>query len=196
MNLLLYRCPEDLTVDGVKYPINSDHRTSILFELAVQDAGLSEADLVGFMLDMYFVGEYPSRLDKAIEEVLKFYTLSSIRKNRRALEGSGSPGKHKQLYSFEYDQEFILSSFMEAYNIDLTSETLHWWKFRVLFDNLPESTSIKEIVNIRGTKISSDMSKEERKRINKLKRIHELPVNRMTKEERDLDFNDGMSGMF
>lgn len=57
------------------------------------------------------------------------------------------------------DGEFIVSSFQQAYGIDLTSCEMHWHRFRALLDGLPDDTKLARIMSYRGY----DPSDEKRK---------------------------------
>ena len=53
----------------------------------------------------------------------------------------------KALYSFEYDYPFILSGFLQCYQINLkTIDYMHWWEFRCLFQGLPKQDKMELIV--------------------------------------------------
>ena len=45
---------------------------------------------------------------------------------------------------------------------------MHWWKFRILFDGLPEDTEIKQRMMYRGIDLRMIKSKDERSRIRKI----------------------------
>ena len=43
--------------------------------------------------------------------------------------------KQKQIYSYEFDADYIYSAFLQQYKIDLNSiKYMHWWKFKDLFE--------------------------------------------------------------
>lgn len=199
MNWLINRCPESVDVNGVKYPIHSDFRTSISFELALSDPELTEEHKVLVALRLYYdyLPEDREGISEAFLSAFRFYNLGddfASKDDKDNLNGEESIRDSRSVYSYRYDTEYIFTSFMVAYNIDLsTVENLHWWKFKVLFNNLPEDTIMKKIIDIRTTKVSSSMSKDEKKRIIRLKKIYELPVG---VEVEDKEFNDSLSSMF
>ena len=52
---------------------------------------------------------------------------------------------NKRAYSFSQDAGDIYSAFLTCYGMDLTRiGYLHWWKFRTLFDSLPNDCEIKQ----------------------------------------------------
>lgn len=56
-------------------------------------------------------------------------------------------GRGKQIFSYEYDDEYIYGAFYEQYGIDLAYDKLHWWKFKALLKSLKDDT---EFVKIKG----------------------------------------------
>lgn len=195
MNILIDRNPTSVYIDDVEYPINHDHRTSILFEMAIKDPELSEMEKLSVALNLYY-DNIPKDIEKAWENIIWFYTLGEMDNKEKDKEGGQESNSFKEeIYSFEHDGDYIFSSFLTSYNIDLSEEDLHWWKFMKLFNTLPEDTIIKKIIEIRNTKISSKMSKEERDKWRRLKDIYKLPE----KENIDDDghnFGEAISALF
>ena len=103
---------------------------------------------------------------------------------------SEQSGSKKNLFSYEIDYPFILSGFLRDYGIDLnTVDYLHWWKFRMLFDGLSEDTEIKQRIMYRGIDLSDIKDKDERKRIAKIQRRIQLPVEVLS----DYDIGDAFA---
>lgn len=103
---------------------------------------------------------------------------------RYDLEGNVIPKKpkdstddEKPLYSLKYDSEFIFSSFMQAYNIDLIEEQgkLHWQKFNALLSGLPDGTKLIEVMKIRDWKPQKGESSKEKQKMRELQEEYALP---------------------
>ena len=178
MNMLIDLLPETVEIGGVDYRINSDFRTSILFEMLVTDEELEAKDKVIPALRLYYP-EIPPDIGEAVDKILWFYRCGKKEK-KTSESGEGAPPE--PVYSFDYDDDYIYAAFLEQYGIDLQDvENLHWWKFRALFKGLMDDTEFVKIMGYRSIKISNSMSKEQRKFYNEMKRIHALP--RSEKEE-------------
>lgn len=181
-NLLIDSLPDTVMVDGREFCINSDFRTSILFELMIVDKSLTNRQKLIQALTLYYEDNVPANADEAIRQILYFYSCGKEGKknkgsNRR--KGIASP-----IYSFEYDDGYIFSAFLDQYGIDLNEiEYLHWWKFKAMFDSLKSDNEIVKIMSYRATDLSTIKDKNERSRIARLKAIHALP-NNMTSEEK------------
>ncbi|HEM4630555.1 Gp15 family bacteriophage protein [Streptococcus suis] len=85
--------------------------------------------------------------------------------------------EEKPLFSIKYDGEYIFSSFMQAYNIDLIEEQgkLHWKKFNALLSGLPDGTKFVEVMKIRAWKPSKGDSAKEKQRMRELQEEYALP---------------------
>lgn len=76
----------------------------------------------------------------------------------------------------EKDAEYIYTSFMQAYNIDLYQEQgrMHWHKFKALLNGLPSDTIMQRIIQIRLWKPSKHESNEYKEQMKKLQSSYRL----------------------
>lgn len=83
----------------------------------------------------------------------------------------------ERLFSLKYDAEYIYSSFMQAYGIDLidSQNTLHWKKFNALLNGLPSDTKFAEVLKIRSYKPQKGDSKKYKESMKQLKKEYALP---------------------
>ena len=179
MNILLDRLPQ-YTPNG--FNIRTDFRESIKFELLMQDNKIDELDKVALALNLYYY-KTPTNIEKAIEDMLWFYKCGKEIKTSRT-EGK----KQNQIYSYEFDDQYIYSAYKSQYNVDLNSiKYLHWWKFKSMFEGLKNDNKIIEIMGYRAVDLNNIKDREEKKRYRKLKEIYALPDMR-TPEEKEADF--------
>ena len=182
-NIILDVLPETVEIDGAEYRINSDFRISILFELLMQDDEVGKRQKLIQGLKLYYP-EIPQNMTEAVEKMIWFYRCGKETENDRS--GSGGRGS-KQVYSFEYDDDYIYAAFLEQYGIDLQDvEDLHWWKFRALFKSLGEDTEFVKIMGYRSINITSKMSNEQREFYKKMQTVHALPIPDAEKEANEL----------
>ena len=179
MNILLDLLPETVEIGDVEYPINTDFRISILFELMMQDNSLSDKEKMQEAIRLYYP-EIPHDLEEAVEKLIWFYRCGKVekaKKNTASQEGEDTDTQERLVYSFEHDDRYIYAAFLSDYGIDLQDvEDLHWWKFRAMFLALNDSCEFKKIMGYRSMKITSKMSKEQRAFYEKMQRIHALPI--------------------
>lgn len=124
------------------------------------------------------------------EQVFKEYikiVKPSDQIDRYDIEGNILPKKPKNtddddeepVMSIKYDGEFIFSSFMQAYQIDLIEQQgkLHWQKFNALLSGLPDGTKMIEVMKIRSWKPSKGESQKEKSKMRELQEEYALPRN-------------------
>ena len=170
--------------------IRTDFRESIKFELLMQDRTLSDMDKIRIALNLYYYEpEKIQKIEQAIEDILWFYKCGKEDKNvDKEKEERIVKNKQKQIYSYEFDAEYIYSAFMEQYRIDLNSiKYLHWWKFKALFLSLNEEVLFSKIMGYRAININNIKDKDMKKHYKKMKKLYDLPDMR-TEEEKENDF--------
>lgn len=179
MNMLVDLLPETVEIDSEEYDINTDFRISIMFELLMQDDELEDSEKTMQALKLYYP-VIPENKAKAVEKIIWFYRCG---KEPDYCEANPDGTKQKQIYSFEHDAGYIYEAFLQEYGIDLQDiEDFHWWKFRSLFNGLPNTTEFVKIMEYRSVSITSKMSKEQKQFYKKMQAIHALPVSRKEKE--------------
>lgn len=183
-NIILDVLPETVDIDGAEYRINTDFRISILFELLMQDDEVGKRQKLIQGLQLYYP-EIPQNLTEAVDKMIWFYKCG--RESEEDRPGKSGNSNSKQVYSFDYDDDYIYAAFLEKYGIDLQDvEDLHWWKFRALFKALGEDTEIVKIMGYRSVDINSSMSKEQKAFYKKMQAVHALPIPDAEKEANEL----------
>ena len=179
MNILIDLVPTTVNIDNKEYEINSDFRTSILFELLMQDGTIEEDDKILMALQLYYP-DIPENIKKAIEQMLWFYRCD---KDVSSSKGNGKGKGVIQIYSFEYDDDYIYSAFLDQYNVDLQDiEYLHWWKFKAMFKALKDDNMIVKIMGYRSIDLSKVKDKEQKAYYKRMQKLYEIPI---CKDEKD-----------
>lgn len=186
-NILLDELPQ-FTESGLE--IRTDFRESIKFELLMQDKNLSEKVKIMQALQLYYYDVNKiTDIKKAIEEILWFYRCGKIEKNdSKSSNNEEKQENTKQIYSYEFDDEYIFSAFMEQYGVDLNEiEYMHWWKFKSLLNSLNENTQFVKIMGYRNMNIAKIKDKDMKSHYKKMQELYKLPDMR-TDEEKESDF--------
>ena len=183
-NILLDRLPQ-YTQSGLR--IRSDFRESIKFELLMQDNKLDKQSKVIQALRLYYYDlSKINDVKQAINEILWFYTCGKIEK--QTSQKNKEEKEIKQIYSYEFDDEYIYSAFMEQYKIDLNSiKYLHWWKFKALMNSLNDNTQFVKIMGYRSIDLAKIKDKDMKANYKKLKKQYALPDMR-TEQQKEADF--------
>lgn len=184
-NILLDRLPQ-YTKNGLK--LRTDFRESIKFELLMQDNKINEQTKILQALKLYYYDiSKITDIRQAINDILWFYACGKKEINVDNNE-KGNTDNNKQIYSYEFDDEYIYSAFMEQYKIDLNSiKYLHWWKFKALMNSLNENTQFVKIMGYRSIDLSKIKDKDMKLNYKKLKKQYALPDMRTIKQK-EADF--------
>lgn len=186
MNLLIDRLPFEH--NGLE--INTDFRVGILFELLMQDDSVSNEEKIILAIELYFSNNIEKALQnetEAINTILWFYSGGKNSTIKEKKEETKIETETKQIYSYEFDDDYIFSAFYQQYNIDLNSIKMHWWKFRALFKGLDDDIQFSKIMSYRAIDLSQIKDKEERAKYKKLKKIYALPDMR-SQEQKETEF--------
>lgn len=190
MNMLVDLLPQSVEIDTLKYPINTDFRVSILFEELMQDIEVPIEDKFDLAINLYYKHK-PHDKTKAVDRLLWFYRCGKELEQK----SSSSKADHKAIYSYEHDDEYIYSAFLEQYGIDLQDvEELHWWKFKAMFKSLRDC-KIVEIMGYRAMKIDAKIPKSQKDFYSRMKRLYKLPDNR-SEEEKEQAIVNVFSSLF
>lgn len=172
------RLPDSVTIDGIEYQINTGFRTSIEFELLVQEE-IEEELLLQKMLQLYYGNRIPPDVLQAVEKALWFYAGGNLEQNNTKHVERSRP------YSFEYDWDYIYAAFLEQFGVDLQDTEMHWWKFRAMFASLNDKVRFSEIIGYRTVKLDSKMPKQQKEFYKKMKKIYALPKNNVEQQRLD-----------
>ena len=143
--------------------------------------------------------------DFSIEEMSEVFksvfeehiSLSDVEDNHVEYDLAGNPmkttasddTKQRAPYDIRYDGDYIYSSFVQAYNMDLfdMQGKLHWRKFNALLSGLPEGTKLMEVIKIRKWKPQKGDSTEYKEEMRKLQKDYALPYDEDEIEEEEYE---------
>lgn len=165
--------PEYVEVEGKRYKINTDFRVAIECNRIAEDNSIGDLERALAVIYTLF-GEKgintPDHYEKLLELAQKYLLCG------KELEDNIN---EKPDMDFIEDMDYIEASFMSDYHIDLTNETMHWWKFNNLMNGLSNSEMgnccvLNRIRNLRTFDVSEIKDKKERDKILKAKKQVEL----------------------
>lgn len=183
-NMLIDYLPETVEIEGKVYPIETNFRIFILFEMMMQEPELSDTEKAMRGLELVYP-KVPDNLTAAVDGLLWFYSCGKRWREKKAESTEESSGL-QMVYSFEYDDDYIYSAFLTQYHIDLQDvEYLHWWKFKALLRTLSSDLEFSKIMEYRSIDISSGMTKEQRDFYRRKKELYALPLSAGEEEKVD-----------
>lgn len=174
MNPLYEKFPDYVEVRGRRCRIVTDFREWIKLSELLGSAGRLNGKVLDMVLGWYI--DPPDSVTEGVYALQRFLAAAELYENDgRSLEGNQGCGK--PVYSFEHDARCIYSDFLRCYGIDLEQVPyMHWWKFLILFEGLPQDTETKERIYYRSVNLNEIKDKEERKRIKEIKKRIALPT--------------------
>ena len=155
---MFYRLPYSLKIIKKEYAIRTDFRIFAEYEEEMQDRNEeNRKKAIAKVLSRF----YPAfseiiRLNLVEEAIKKFVWFYECGRKDYHRVKKGKTSKREEIYSFNYDDEYIYSAFLEKYRIDLTRVNLHWWKFQALLKGLGEC----EFTKIKGYRCYDGKDKE------------------------------------
>ena len=185
MNILTDKLPESVELFGSPVPVRADHRSCIRAIVALLDDDTldkDEAVCVAFRA-FYVREEFWMRFpEEALAVETEFLRGAPVPLLPGQKAGGGTT--NERAYSFLYDQTAIYAAFWQQYHIDLSQETLHWWRFKALLDHL-HGNHMAEIMCKRTAQEESGMTSEQKKQLRKEKALWRLPA--LAQETRQAD---------
>ena len=119
MSLLTDPLPQKVCIDDVTFDINTDFRTSILFEELILNEDINSIETRNKVLNLYFP-VVPENEDNALNAIMWFYSCGRPEEERESQNKTHESNKSiSDIYSFKYDDELIYSAFLYQYRIDL-----------------------------------------------------------------------------
>ena len=157
MNIITEKLPESVELNGKTYPINTDFKVWMTIEKLLGQR--SEQSLIKALCLCF--KKLPENPENALSAMIDF--LSGGEKAKK------SKGNSEKLYDFSQDSGRILSSFLQAYHIDLKNTSMHWFVFLNLLFNLPYDSPFSKAVYVRSIDLSLIKDKEQRKYYKRMK---------------------------
>lgn len=158
------------------YLIRTDFRIGIQIIQCLKDDEYDEAAKVATCLELLYGAGIPRDLNVAIAGLNWFMTCGDDHASDSSEECT------QEIYDFDVDSKLLYSAFMKSYGMDLTSVTMHWFKFVALMSDLSDS-AFAEVVGYRSMDIS-ELKGKQREKYARIKAKFALPT-RYSAEEKD-----------
>ena len=177
MSLLTSKLPTNISIDDIKFEINSNFRQSILFEELILNEDISKEEVQDKAIQLYYKQPIiQSYRPLALQGIIWFYSCGRSEEETTSRKEHYNNIKSSDIYSFKYDDEYIYSAFLDQYGIDLQDiDYLHWWKFKAMFKSLKSDNKIVEIMGYRSMDLNSIKDKEQKAFYKKMQDIYRLP---------------------
>lgn len=138
--------------------VRTDFRQGLKFFRIAENKELDENEKAWLFIRCFFGTDKTPPLN-GVFDFINWYVSGGEKKS-----GSGA-----RVFDFDIDAGRLYSAFIQVYNIDLKTVSLHWWDFLELFKSLPEGTVLHQIIELRGKKPKKGDSMEYRRELAKAK---------------------------
>lgn len=184
--------PSSVQFEGAEYNLALSFDNVLLAYAALQDEEMTFSDRLETYLSLIVADKLPAE-----EKWIEFYdslqgVLSLEQSSAVKYDINGDPmptarDDSEPDFDFDIDARYIYAAFMQAYGIDLYKEQgkLHWLKFVMLLNALPEDTMFRQIRQIRVTDTSKIKDKQYKEQIKSQQRAFALPNTKLRKEDDD-----------
>lgn len=159
--------PEYVKVNDRMYKINTDFRVAIKCNEVATDETIGDLERALAVVYLLFEGGLDNPDD--LGELLRLA--------RKYLLCGKEPTDNVEEPDMDYveDMDYIEASFMSDYRIDLSNETMHWWKFNNLMNGLSNSEMgnccvLNRIRNLRNYDTREIKDSKQRQKIEKAKK--------------------------
>ena len=180
------RYPEYVEINDKRYKINTDFRIAIECNRIAEDETIGDYERVLGVIYTLFGEEginTPEHYEKLLEMAKKYLSCGKELETKRQEEPD---------MDYIQDMDYIEASFMSDYNIDLSIEEMHWWKFCNLMNGLSNSELgnsciLNRIRNIRTMDLNQIKDRKERDKFVKLKKefaLKKKPKKKATEKEK------------
>jgi hypothetical protein len=187
--------PETVEIAGVNMPIAWDFRVGVKYAELVRMGDLKAEDFLYELLKLYYsdfdsLDLVPAVVQELFERQQWFFLCGKPRPEKTKEDDT----KAGAVISYELDAAYIYAAFLAQYGIDLSdTESMHWWKFRALFDGLTGDHQISKIMEIRGTDIRK-VHASKRPLLRKQQQLYALPLGSDSERQRLSEIENILSG--
>lgn len=171
----------EIEINGFVFKLNMSFDNIIRIDQIQNDLSLSDAEQLAMGYRLLFIDPPAIGEAKLYEAFIKAYTEVCLRKNEKQIvyDLAGNPmpdinqdGEEDEgpVYDLTQDAEYIFSSFMMDYSINLIKQRgkLHWHEFQALLGGLSEETMFSKVIRIRREPLPKNG--KEREQAQKLKK--------------------------
>lgn len=168
LNPIFDTFPGHITVQGQQWLINTDFRLFIKFIEAVKkkDPTAITASLGAIVGDFPFTQANVQEVMRALSDFMLLVDPPSVKGKQ-----------NRPMFDLNFDSDVVYADFArkDIYDIDLGMVEMHWLRFKLLLNGLPENSATEQRKRIRGLD-PKNVAKENRSRLAQIQRAYEIPV--------------------
>lgn len=140
--------PEEVAAGGFIYHINADFRNILRICEMIDDENIPDNKKINKLKEWFF--EYDAPEYGIVEIFVDFFSTGMGMGDIKISKEYAFTAGEEQQFCYNFDAKEIYAGFLSEYGIDLIeADFLHWYKFRVLLDNLSPESAFKRKVELR-----------------------------------------------
>jgi len=170
-NVLLDNPPEEVTVNGHTYRINTDFRVVLAYLREMENEEHDEDERNGIGLALFYGAEVYAEDIEGLCQALKYFLACGEESDE---EEDGGNAKKPPVFDLLVDSGRIYSAFLQVYGVNLRQVKVHWWVFKELLDGLPGGTKLEQVIEIRRRPFEKGMKPAERNELQRMKDIYRI----------------------
>lgn len=159
-NLVKYNLIHFATIQGKRYPINTDFKVAVQCDAIINDVQIDDVDR-GILITGLLFGENSPYCQEALDKANIFLS---------GAEESGS--SQKRIIDFNQHWDLIYSAFLGQYGINLHKVDMHYQEFVMLLKGVKD-TALSDVIDILSRNPNEEKDHKTRKKLieaqNKLK---------------------------
>lgn len=124
--------PEYVKIGEKKYKINTDFRVAIECDKIARDEDISDIERALAII-------YKLYGDEGLNDTDNYERLLELATKYLSMGKEIEDEKEEPDMDFEQDMDYIYTSFMSDYSIDISKTNMHWWTFMNLMNGLSNS---------------------------------------------------------
>lgn len=172
--------PTSAEVNGVVYPIKTDLQTAKRCFTVINDDSIDGYERTLAVIYLIFGFVPNENCDLFLEKARKFLQCGEEKEENKDDEEPPD-------MDINYDEGYIESSFMAEYNIDLSTDNMHYWKFMHLLQGLSENCVLSRVRKIRNYDLSEISDYKERTKMAEAQERFKLPEVLTDEEQEAID---------
>ena len=144
--------PETVLINGRIYKINADFRNILRILGILHDFNIPDVKKADRIINWFFEDGFPENIspDLIIDTIGGFIYINGAEESKDGMHDIFSGEKQEKQFCYNFDAKEIYADFISEYAIDLTgADFLHWYKFKILLDNLSSESAFKKKIELR-----------------------------------------------
>lgn len=168
--------PEYVKINDKKYKINTDFRVALECDRIARDNTITDTERALAIIYKLFG-------DEGLNDIDNYEKLLELGKKYLSCGKELELDNEEPDMDYDEDMDYIETSFMSDYGIDLTNTKMHWWKFNNLINGLSYSEFgscciLNRVRSLRRYDLSKIKDNKERNKMAKAKESVALKKNK------------------